>query len=136
MGMMQPMARDHGRHGCYGNPTDLAHMIKRQLAPARAAWQKPGRVVRALGLRRGQVVAEIGSGPGYFTLRLARAVGPSVRVYAGDAEPALLGVLRERLRPAGLHNVTPVLRLGDDPLLPAGAGHLAGVVDADHHVAD
>jgi len=43
--------------------------------------------VRALGLRRGQVVAEIGAGPGYFTTRLARAVGPSGRVYA-LAEPS------------------------------------------------
>src|SRR5947209_9794625 len=108
MGRMQPMARDHGRHGCYGNPTDLAHMIKRQLAPARAAWQKPGRVVRALGLRRGQVVAEIGSGPGYFTLRLARAVGPSGHVYAVDPEAAVLAVLRGRLRRTRLRNVTPV----------------------------
>ena len=136
MGMMQPMARDHGRHGCYGNPTDLAHMIKRQLTPARAAWQKPGRVVRALGLRRGQVVAEIGSGPGYFTLRLARAVGPSGRVYAVDPEPAILQVLRERLSRAGVHNVTPVLGLGDDPLLPRGACHLAVIVNAYHHFDD
>ena len=82
------------------------------------------------------MVAEIGSGPGYFTLRLARAVGPSGRVYAVDAEPALLEVLRERLRRAGLHNVTPVLGLGDDPLLPAGACHLAVIVNAYHHVAD
>jgi len=111
-------------------------MIKRQLDPKRAVWQKPVRVVDALGLRRGQVVAEIGSGPGYFTLRLARAVGPSGRVYAVDAEPALLEVLRERLRRAGLHNVTPVLGLGDDPLLPAGACHLAVIVNAYHHFAD
>src|SRR2546426_10078071 len=100
MGMMQPMARDHGRHGCYGNPTDLAHMIKRQLTPARAAWQKPGRVVRALGLRRGQVVAEIGSGPGYFTLRLARAGGPAGRVFAVGPEAPAPPAPRGRLSPA------------------------------------
>src|SRR2546428_6623874 len=121
MGMMQPMARDHGRHGCYGNPTDLAHMIKRQLTPARAAWQKPGRVVRALGLRRGQVVAEIGSGPGYFTLRLAPAGGPSGRVYAVDPEPPVLQVLRQRLSPAGVHNVTTALGRGAEPPPPRRA---------------
>lgn len=130
------MAHRHARHGPYGNPADLAGMIKRQLDPRRAAWQKPGAVVSALGLRRGQVVAEIGSGPGYFTLRLARAVGPRGRVYAVDPEPALLQALRERLSRAGIRNVTPVLGLGDDPLLPSGACHLAVIVNAYHHFRD
>ena len=111
-------------------------MVKRQLDPARAAWQKPDRVVEALGLRRGQVVAEIGSGPGYFTLRLARAVGPSGRVYAVDPEPAMLDALRARLRRDGVRNVTPILGLPDDPLLPSGAYRLALIVNAYHHFAD
>ena len=59
-------------------PEELKGALKRQLAPRRAKWQKPAAVVRALGLRRGQVIAEVGSGPGYFTPRLARAVGPRV----------------------------------------------------------
>jgi SAM-dependent methyltransferase len=130
------MAHDHHRHGRHGNPADLALMLKRQLDPARAAWQKPDRVVAALGLRRGQVVAEIGSGPGYFTLRLARAVGPSGRVYAVDPEPAMLQALRERLERSGLHNVTPILGMGDDPLLPPGSCDLALIVNAYHHFAD
>jgi ubiquinone/menaquinone biosynthesis C-methylase UbiE len=108
-------------------------MVERQLDPKRAAWQRPAAVIDALGVRRGQVVAEIGSGPGYFTLRLARAVGPSGRVYAVDAEPAMLGVLRDRLRRAGLRNVTPVLGLDADPLLPSNACHLAVIVNAYHH---
>src|SRR5919106_68614 len=53
---------------------ELAGALQRQLNPRRARWQKPAAVVRALGLRRGQVIAEIGAGPGYFTPRLARAV--------------------------------------------------------------
>jgi len=130
------MARDHHRHGRHGNPADLALMLKRQLDPLRGAWQKPRRVVEALGLRRGHVVAEIGSGPGYFTLRLARAVGPSGHVYAVDPEPAMLDALRERLRRGGVRNVTPVLGLGDDPLLPPGACDLALIVNAYHHFDD
>ena len=106
-------------------------MIKRQLDPKRVAWQKPGTVVRQLGLRRGDVVAEIGSGPGYFTTRLARAVGPSGHVYAVDPEPALLAALRDRLD--GVGNVTPVLGRGDDPLLPPARCHLALIVNAYHH---
>jgi len=130
------MAHEHHRHGRHGNPADLALMVKRQLDPARAAWQKPDRVVEALGLRRGQAVAEIGSGPGYFTLRLARAVGPSGRVYAVDPEPAMLDALRARLRRDGVRNVTPILGLPDDPLLPSGACRLALIVNAYHHFAD
>src|SRR5437773_11553659 len=136
MGMMQPMARDHGRHGCYGNPTDLVHMIKRQLAPARAAWQKPGAVVRALGLRRGQVVAEIGAGPGYFTPRLARAVGPSGHVYAVDPEAAVLEVLCRRLARTRLRNVTPVLGRDDDALLPSGRCDVALLINVYHHMRE
>jgi ubiquinone/menaquinone biosynthesis C-methylase UbiE len=108
-------------------------MIKRQLDPARAAWQKPARVVAALALSPGQVVAEIGAGPGYFTLRLARAVGPSGHVFAVDPEPGVLEALRARLIQARIHNVTPVLALGRDPLLPPGACDLALIVNAYHH---
>jgi ubiquinone/menaquinone biosynthesis C-methylase UbiE len=115
-------------------PQELKGALKRQLAPRRAKWQKPAAVVRALGLRRGQVIAEIGSGPGYFTPRLARAVGPSGHVYAVDPEAAVLDVLRVRLKRAGVRNVTPVLGRDDDPLLPAGRCDLAIIINAYHHM--
>lgn len=124
----------HARRGRYGNAADLKRAIRRQLAPTRDAWQKPGAVVRALGLRRGDLVAEIGSGPGYFTARIARAVGRAGRIYAVDPEPMLLDVLRERLD--GIRNVTPVLGRGDDPLLPPGCFRLVLVVNAYHHFED
>jgi ubiquinone/menaquinone biosynthesis C-methylase UbiE len=111
-------------------------MIRRQETPERTAWQKPAAVVRALRLRRGQIVADVGAGPGYFSLRLARAVGPSGHVYAVDPEPAILDVLRARLTAARLPNVTPVLGRGDDPLLPARRCHLVLIVDTYHHFAN
>src|SRR6266536_6176700 len=101
-------------------PEELKGALKRQLNPKRAEWQKPATLVRALGLRRGQIVAEVGSGPGYFTSRLARAVGPRGHVYAVDPEAAVLDVLRRRLARSGARNVTPVLGRDDDPLLPRG----------------
>ena len=115
-------------------PKELKGALKRQLAPRRAKWQKPAAVVRALGLRRGQVVAEVGSGPGYFTARLARAVGPSGHVYALDPEPAVLDVMRRRVKQAGVRNVTPVLSRDDDPMLPAGRCDVALIVNAYHHM--
>jgi ubiquinone/menaquinone biosynthesis C-methylase UbiE len=115
-------------------PEELKGALKRQLAPRRAKWQKPAAVVRALGLRRGQVIAEVGSGPGYFTPRLARAVGPSGHVYALDPEPAVLDVMRKRIKKAGVRNVTPVLSRDDDPLLPNGRCDLAVIINVYHHM--
>src|SRR5882724_8348705 len=115
-------------------PEELKGALKRQLAPRRAKWQKPAAVVKALGLRRGQVVAEVGSGPGYFTARLARAVGPSGHVYALDPEPAVLDVMRQRIRTAGVRNGTPVLSRDDDPLLPSGRCDVAVIINVYHHM--
>jgi ubiquinone/menaquinone biosynthesis C-methylase UbiE len=121
----------HGRHG---NPSDVRRLMRRQLARTRARWQRPVRVLRALAVRRGAVVADVGSGPGYFTTRLARAVGPRGRVYAVDPEPEVLSVLVKRLDGAG--NVTPVLSRDDDPMLPSASCDLAVFINAYHHVAD
>jgi len=118
----------------HGNPHDLRRLMRRQLAKTRARWQRPERVLRVLGVRRGAVVADVGAGPGYFTTRLARAVGPRGRVYAIDPEPEVLKVLVKRLD--GTTNVTPVLSLDDDPLLPPASCDLAVFVNAYHHVAN
>jgi ubiquinone/menaquinone biosynthesis C-methylase UbiE len=108
-------------------------MLGRLEDPGRARWQRPARLVRALGLRRGQTVAEVGAGSGYVVRRLARAIGPRGRVYAVDAEPRMLPVLVERLRRARIANVTPVLGRDDDPLLPARSCDLVLVVNTYHH---
>jgi SAM-dependent methyltransferase len=131
-----PRVAVRARRGRYGNPVDVERMVRRQLAPERPRWQKPDAVVRALGLGRGAVVADIGSGPGFFTLRLARAVGPEGHVYAVDPEPLVLDRLRERLGAAGVTNVTPVLGQAGDPMLPPGCCDLALIVNTYHHIAD
>ena len=108
-------------------------MLGRLEDPGRARWQRPARLIRAIGLRRGQTVAEIGAGTGYLVRRLARALGPEGRVYAVDVEPRMLPILVARLRRGGLANVTPVLGLDDDPLLPARSCDLVLVVNTYHH---
>lgn len=125
-----------GHRGAHGNPEDLVAYLARMDAPERAVWQQPARVVRALGLRRGQTVCEVGAGSGYLTLRLARAVGPTGRVFAVEAEPRILEVLVGRVREHRARNVTPVLGLDDDPLVPLGACDLILVVDTYHHFPD
>jgi SAM-dependent methyltransferase len=124
------VARD--RHG---NPVDLAAYLARLESPERAAWQKPDELVAALGLRPGAVAADVGAGPGYFTLRLARAVGPTGQVFGLDVEPRMTALLAERAQAAGLANVTPVLAPGGDGLPPRPCD-LILLVNAFHHFPD
>ena len=131
-----PAAGQHGHERRYGNPADLAAYIARLSDPSRDAWQKPQEVVAALGLQPGQTACDIGSGPGYFTLRLAEAVGREGFVYAVDVEPAILATLRDRLDSAGVRNVAPVLSVPGAPLLPAGSCDVAFIVDTYHHFPD
>jgi SAM-dependent methyltransferase len=100
--------------------------------PARAAWQKPDEVIKALGLASDAKVADIGAGTGYFSSRLARAV-PGGRVYAVDAEPDMVGYLRDRAQREGLANLVPVQAGERDPRLPEPV-NLALLVDVYHHV--
>src|SRR5689334_16634205 len=120
----------------HGNPPDVQEYIARMVEESRADWQKPDEVIRALDLRAGQVVCDVGAGPGYFSIPVARAVGESGRVYAVDVDPRILAALRDRLRQSGVHNVTPVLSLADDALLPAGRCDLILIVDTYHHFPD
>ena len=84
--------------------------------PGRDVWQQPARIVRALGLRPGNVVADIGSGSGYLLPHLSRAVGATGRVYAEEVQAEFLPALR---RQAGtLPNVRVVLGTASDPRLP------------------
>ena len=125
-----PMHRHHG------NPEDLDSYVAKMEDPSRAEWQKPDEVLRVLAPRRGQVVCDIGAGPGYFTFPVARAVGDAGHVYAVDVEPRILEALRKRLRKSRLRNVTPVLALEDDPLVPTTSCDLILVVDTYHHFPD
>ncbi len=127
---------EHSQHKNHGNPEDLEAYIAKMEDPERGAWQKPDEVLRALGVQPGQVVCDIGAGPGYFSLKLARVVGESGHVFAVDVEPRILAALRERIGKGAARNVTPVLALPDHALLPPRACDLILVVDTFHHFPD
>jgi ubiquinone/menaquinone biosynthesis C-methylase UbiE len=127
----------HGDHrDKLGNPEDLAHYIERLESAQRSEWQQPDKVIAALRIAPGSVACEVGGGSGYFALRLARAVGEAGHVFAVDASPVILSLLRDRLERERVHNVTPVLATGDDPLLPAACCDLALTVNTFHHFDD
>ncbi len=88
-------------------------------APDREGWQRPDEVIRALALPPGATVADVGAGTGYFTVRFARALGPSGRVLATDVQDAMLEALAERKRREGLRQIEVVRAGFDDPALPS-----------------
>jgi len=102
--------------------------------PARDEWQKPHEVIQALNLAPDAVVADIGSGTGYFSIRLAHFV-PKGRVFGVDIEPDMVKYLAERAKREGLANVTAVAGQPGDARLPAKVD-LVLMVDVFHHIAD
>ncbi len=103
--------------------------------PERAAEEAPEKVMAALAVQPGEVVADLGAGTGYYTRRLAEAVGPAGRVYAVEIQPELLERLRADLAARGLTQVVPVLGTEQDPRLPPESLDLVLMVDVYHELA-
>jgi len=104
-------------------------------APDRDQWQKPDQIMDVLGIADGSFVADLGAGSGWFTLRLARRVGPNGLVYSEDIQPQMIEAIQQRLRGESLQNVRPVLGTPSDPRLPPGLD-AALIVDAYHEMDD
>ncbi len=102
--------------------------------PARDAYQKPHEVVMSLGLKEGEVIADIGAGSGYFAFRLAHHVGESGRVYAVDINPDMILHMNRRIRDMNVKNVVTMLAAPDDPLLIDGSIDRFFVCETWHHI--
>ncbi len=103
--------------------------------PEREAEEQPTRAVEALRLRRGMVVADVGAGSGYYTVRLSRAVGREGRVVATDVQPGMLELIRTKLDREKLTNVSLVQGAMDDPRLAAGTFDMILMVDVYHELS-
>lgn len=103
--------------------------------PEREREEAPSKAIAALGLKPGDVVADIGAGSGYYTVRLAKAVGPTGRVVATDLQPGMLAILKARLAREQVGNVELVQGGADDPRLPAKTFDLLLMVDVYHELA-
>jgi predicted methyltransferase len=100
--------------------------------PKRDAWQKPHEVIQALALGPDAVIADIGSGTGYFAVRFATMV-PKGRVYGVDIEPDMVKYLGERAKREKRDNIVALAGAPDDPRLPEKAD-LILMVDVYHHI--
>ena len=102
----------------------------------RDSWQQPERVIESLELEKGDRVADVGAGGGYFTFQLADAVGPEGRIYAIDVDPDMTAYLAERATDEGYENIEVILAEADDPGLPDGEIDLLFTSNTYHHIED
>ena len=101
--------------------------------PDRDAWQRPDQVMDALLIAEGSVVADLGAGGGWFTMRLANRVGPNGIIYAEDVQPQMIESITRRTARANVRNVRTVLGTSSDPRLPAPVDAVL-IVDAYHEM--
>jgi ubiquinone/menaquinone biosynthesis C-methylase UbiE len=116
-------------------PQSADEYIKVLEDPSRDEWQKPDLVVESLGLRPGDEVADVGAGSGYFTIRLAREVGPTGKVYAVDIDPQLLASLERRAKEEQLENIQTILADRNDPELGSNSVDMIFICDVLHHIS-
>jgi SAM-dependent methyltransferase len=105
-------------------------------SPDRAAWQKPDLIMDALRIAYNATVADVGAGSGFFTVHLARRVGPNGVVYAEDIQQPMLESIRRRVAREGLNNVITRLGTATDAKLPKGALDAVLVVDVFQEVEE
>ncbi len=98
----------------------------------RESEEHPDQALDALGLKPGMVVGDVGAGTGYMSLKMAKRVGPSGKVYAEDVQPEMLRLLRQNAAKAKVTNVETVLGNETDPKLPPGQLDLILLVDVYH----
>jgi uncharacterized protein (TIGR01244 family) len=106
------------------------------LMETRVALEQPDKTLDFMGLRDGDIVADIGCGNGWYSLRVAERIAPHGLVLAVDVQQGMLDQLVERQREAGIRNVHPILGEFTDPLLPPGKVDWILLVDAYHEFSD
>jgi SAM-dependent methyltransferase len=98
----------------------------------REAEENPEGALDAIGIKAGMVAADVGAGTGYMSLKMARRVGPSGKIYAEDVQPEMLQKLRKNAAEAKLTNIQTVLGGEADPKLPPNTLDLILLVDVYH----
>jgi ubiquinone/menaquinone biosynthesis C-methylase UbiE len=103
--------------------------------PEREKQEQPKKLLKALDLKPGLVVADIGAGSGYYSFRMAEKVGPKGKVLAVDIQKEMLALVRRRMEKEKVENIETILGSETDPKLPAGGVDLILLVDVYHEFA-
>ena len=116
---------------------EIAHVMGHQAAdwlerPEREEEERTDLLVKSLGLRPGEVVADIGAGTGYLSRRMSRIIGEQGKVLAVDIQPEMLELIGKNMAEAKVTNVKPILGTISDPHLPPALVDLVVMVDVYH----
>jgi predicted methyltransferase len=122
-------AAPFAQHTRLFRPEDLSELE----APDRDEWQEPGKIMDILGIGDASVVADLGAGSGWFTIRLANRVGPNGLVYAEDVQRPMIQAIKVRVDRLGLKNVVTVLGTQTEARLPQPVDAVL-IVDAYHEM--
>ena len=104
--------------------------------PEREQEENPDGALDALNLKPGMSVADVGAGTGYMSLKMAKRVGPTGKVYAEDVQPEMLQRVRANAQKAKVSNVETVQGSFTDPMLPKGQMDLVLLVDVYHEFSE
>src|SRR4029453_90711 len=110
-------------------PEDLSELE----GPDRDEWQRPDKIMDALGIGEASIVADLGAGSGWVTIKLARRGGPNGMVYAEDFQRPMIQAIKIRVDRLGVKNVTTVFGSAADPRLPVPIDAVL-IVDAYHEM--
>jgi len=105
-----------------------------EVESARDQWQRPSEIIQKLNLKEGSVTVDLGSGVGYFALKLSLVVGKSGRVLAVDIKKFPLRVLKTRAFFEREHNLDAILGEPDDPHLPTESVDAVLVLNTYHEL--
>jgi precorrin-6B methylase 2 len=100
--------------------------------PEREQEERPNKLLEALPIHPGDVIADIGAGSGYLTFRLAKRTGPKGKVLAVDIQPEMLAIIRQRMKATGVTNIDVIQGTESDPKLPPNSVDLILMVDVYH----
>jgi ubiquinone/menaquinone biosynthesis C-methylase UbiE len=100
------------------------------------SFQPPEIVIKAIGLKEGMVVGEIGAGKGRYSVILAEKVGGKGHIYANDIDKESLEYLDFRCKRDGIENITTILGREKDPLLPENELDMIFIVNTYHHISN
>lgn len=121
--------------GALPHKFDPSH-ADRLLAEERRQWQDPNQILSLLGLGPGEVLVDVGAGPGYFSVAAAPLVGPAGKVYAIDISLEMLMKLGQQIYAAGITNVEPVLSRETNIPLDGGIADAALLANVLHEAED
>ena len=116
---------------------EIAYVMGHQAAgwlerPEREEEENPAKLLKALDLKPGQTVVDLGAGSGYYTFRMAPLVGPDGKVIAVDIQPEMLAIIKEKAKKQKVSNIELVLGTEKDPKLPKESVDLIMMVDVYH----